>query len=108
MVTYKKRRTSSAWALGVVIFILAMTITFADVYGLDRFDYRPPGNGFNGGVLGSDQETTGCYVNFSMSATPDNGASGLPTTFDPPSIPEPATLTLLLLGCGALLAGRRK
>ena len=108
MVTYKKRRNSAAWAIGIVVFILAMIITFADVYGLNRFDYRPPATELNGGVPGTDQGTTACSVNFTTSAPTGDCRPDLPMPQDPPSVPEPATLTLLLLGCGALLAGRRK
>ena len=34
MVSYRNRRKSYAWLVGLIVFITAMVITFADVYSL--------------------------------------------------------------------------
>jgi len=104
MVSYKKRPTSYAWIVGIVVFILAMVITFADVYGLDRFEYTRPGGGdvfFSGSIAGEDGHL--------LVADPVGGHYDpcLPAVVTVPTIPEPTTLILLALGCGALLAGKR-
>ena len=34
MVRYRRKRESKAWIVGIIIFALAMMITFMDVYGI--------------------------------------------------------------------------
>lgn len=34
MIRYRRKRETKAWIIGVIVFILAMIITFADVYSL--------------------------------------------------------------------------
>jgi hypothetical protein len=107
MVGYRQRRRSNAWIVGILIFILAMVITFADVYGLSHFDFNLPGDS-----PGSNQLNSG--VSLDERQIHPNTAQGdycdptLPTSGDIPSVPEPATLTLIALGCGILLASRKK
>lgn len=103
MVTYRKRRRSYAWLIGLMVFALAMTITFSDVYGLERFDCLAPGNSSTIAPDGSGANSGGFPVNGIAPECPSTDWSlGLP------SIPEPATLTLLMLGCGFIVAGRMK
>ena len=104
MVTYRKRRRSCAWIIGLMVFMLAMTITFSDVYGLERFDSPTPGN------LPTDAAIVSNTGDFDNSSSHYFGSDCLDPELPvaPPSIPEPATLTLLVLGCGFLAAGRMK
>ncbi len=104
MVTYKRPKVRS-WAgvVAIVVFVLAMTITFADVYGFNRYSNTsadrpnsptPTSNDvFDHPTLLDDNDY---YV------APDADIN----TSTP--VPEPTTLTLLGLGLGALLLRRRK
>lgn len=104
MVTYRQRRASHAWIVGIIIFILAMTITFADVYGLDRFEYSS-----EGGTTGSNLEAAlDDWQNLPIASQDASYDPNLPCVMEVPAVPEPASLTLLALGCGALLAARKK
>ncbi len=67
------------WMLAFVVFVLVMTVTFDDVYGINT-DQQPPD-----------------YV--------DHGSQG---TSPPPEVPEPATLILLASGLVALRLMHRK
>ena len=67
------------WILAFVVFILMMTVTFDDVYGVD-----------------TDQN---------VSNYADNNS---PETSPPPEVPEPATLILLASGLVALRLMYRK
>ncbi len=105
MVGYKGHRAVNPWIVGLVVFILAMAITFADVYGLNQFDVRKPAqNGSNGTQTQTDP-------GFYDSNTNDDSFPNQPLPTDDPSpnraIPEPATLTLLGLGLGAMLLRKR-
>lgn len=105
MVSYKKRPTSYAWIVGIIIFILAMVITFSDVYGLDRFEYtRPSSSNFNLSkeVAAADGQS------LEMIPSSSNCDPYMPASTTLPAIPEPTTLWLLAVGCGALLAAKRK
>jgi hypothetical protein len=105
MVSFKNRQISSAWIVGTVVFVLTMVITFADVYGFDRFEYTRPGGGE---VVYSDDNAS--EHGHLMISDPVGGHYDpcLPAAATVPTIPEPATFILFALGCGALLAGKRK
>ncbi len=93
MVTYRKRRRSCAW-----------TITFSDVYGLERFDSPTPGNlPTDAAYVSNTGDFDSFFSNHFGSDCPD---PELPLGVQ--SIPEPASLTLLVLGCGFIAAGRMK
>jgi hypothetical protein len=107
MVTYKQRRASYAWIIGILVFALVMVITFSDVYGLTQFDQPLPGNTTGSGLL-----TTGEVILNEWQApafsSEDFYDPTIPTATAMPSVPEPTSMTLLLLGCGFLLAAKRK
>ena len=108
MVSYRQRRASYAWIVGILVFILAMTITFADVFGLDRFDQTSPGynpGGTDATILGVTMDE---WQNLAFTSEGGYYDPTLPVSVVTPSIPEPTTLALFVLGCGALLAGKRK
>ncbi len=105
MVSSKNRPTSYAWIVGIVVFVLAMIITFADVYGLDRFEYTRPGGGEV--VYSQDIASEDGHLLISESVGGHYDPC-LPAAVATPTIPEPTTLILLALGCGALLAGKRQ
>ena len=110
MVTYRKRRKSHALIIGIVVFVLAMAITFADVYGLSYFDYPLPGD--------PPPDYRGIPQDIQRTDWPDLASTGaefvieidpeLPTATTLPNVPEPATLALFALGCGAFLVARTK
>lgn len=108
MVSNKQSRSSCAWIVGILVFILAMTITFSDVYGLNHFDFPSTGNtpGSNGSAF--INVTLDEWQSTTITAHGDYYDPTLPTSSVPPSIPEPTTLALLAIGCGVLLAGKRK
>jgi hypothetical protein len=101
----KKRSTLAAWILGIIVFCLAMGITFSDVYGLDQFEYTCPSNGpGNGGTIIPNMayhtSGSGWFVQKADSHNDCNPPM--------PAVPEPITLWLVAVGGGILLAGRRK
>lgn len=108
MVKHRLRRILGVWIIGIAVFILAMTITFADVYGLEYFNNPLPGNNPD-----ADKQPR-----FEMSLNDWNENSNtnqgnfydptLPTSADIQAIPEPTSLTLLIFGCGIFLASRKK
>jgi hypothetical protein len=108
MVTYKQKKSSFTWLVGIVVFIVTMVICFSDVYGLDRFEYLSLGNGLNGPEAKSYELS--CSKQFSIPLEADDQIHELtfPVHASFPVIPEPATLTLLGLGIGALLVARRR
>jgi hypothetical protein len=61
------------WVLGLVIFLVALSVTFDNVYGTDTYEY----------ATGYTDE-------------------GTPETSPPSAVPEPATLILLASGLVAL------
>jgi hypothetical protein len=108
MVDFRQRRNSNTLVIGLLVFILAMVITFSDVYGLERFDFGSPGDDFD---RNTDDETEQNILNrqeIEYLSYEEFRDPVLPTNADPPAIPEPTTLTLLALGCGALLVTKRK
>jgi hypothetical protein len=104
MVTYRKRRHSSAWIIGLMVFVLAMTITLSDVYGLERFVSPTPGN------LPTDAAFVSNAGDFDIFFSNHFGSdcSDPEVPLGAQSIPEPASLTLLVLGCGLIAARRMK
>jgi len=95
MTLYKSRPSQPLkWVVALIIFIMAMCITFSDVYGT-------PGNGGNDVTVTKDG-----------GSSDNSGGSGgnLGTSNDDPSpvaVPEPSTLLLLAGGLSALYVVRR-
>jgi len=93
MKLYQRRCTQPLkWLLALVVFLLAMTVTFTDVYGIDK--NTPPNTG-NGNKPGEKSGGS----NDGLTTGNDNPA--------PTAVPEPGTFILLAGGLGALYAVRR-
>jgi len=103
MVTYlKPKKRIGVKIVGIIVFLLALTVTFADVSGLNYYCSNPAsGTPDNADLVIKD-------VNFDNT----NFRTDIPIDQDPtcptPSIPEPATLTFMALGMGALILRRLK
>jgi hypothetical protein len=122
MVVYMKRtKTSLKWLLAIVVFILALTITFSEADGINI----PPGHAVYQ-YTGNNSATTANHsvlVNHdrsnvwsSASGTgPDKGVSTVPVLRHPDdpgskpvAVPEPSTLLLVSTGLCALYGLRKK
>jgi hypothetical protein len=108
MVDYRQRRDPKALIIGLLVFILAMAITFSDVYGLERFDLGSPGDNSEGITKNETEQTSATWQENIYLPQGNFYDPALPVNTEPPAVPEPTTLTLLALGCGALLARKRK
>lgn len=101
----RKRPASAAWVIGIIVFFLAMGITFSNVYGLDRFEYTHPGYGQGGGSLIPPSlgyaPTAPAWFSESLGSDCDYSAPM-------PAVPEPITIWLVVIGSGMILVGRRK
>ncbi len=93
--TYYKRevRGTAKWLLAMILFILVMSVTWTDVYGVGHADGT------------SKSDVTYDNANADYSGTDAGTHEG---TTPPRSIPEPATLILLGSGLSALYIVRRK
>ena len=98
MTVYRnKEHVSFKWIIGAIIFILAMTVTFSDVYGFN-FPNRQNDQTFTGG-----ENSIGCVVDFE----PD-GCREYDSEKPPEDIPEPSTIILLAAGLSGLYLKKRK
>ncbi len=98
MTVYKRKAAQPLkWLIAVIIFTLAMGITFTDVYG-DGTDGRL-GNSNSGGNGPADNGN----ANISAGNDDPTGGGG-----NPDAIPEPTTLILLAGGLSALYVARRR
>jgi len=96
----KRNPTIAAWIIGVIVFVLAMGITFSDVYGLDRFEYTRPGGGSTTPSL--------AYAPASLNTASETVGVDCSSNVAMPAVPEPLTIWLVALGGGMILARRRK
>ena len=88
-----RQQRISKWVLAGLAFLLVMTITFADVYGVNI--PSKPGDGNNSS--GSTPTVTG------------SGDQGSRTVDPPPSaVPEPTTIVLMGMGLGAAVLWRSR
>ena len=79
MIYMRNNRHQVKWILGLVIFILVLSVAFSDVYGVDTYQHST------------------CYAD-----------TDSPATSPPSAVPEPATLILLASGLAALRLMYRK
>ena len=92
MKLYQRRCTQPLkWLLALVVFLLAMTVTFTDVYGIEGTG--SPNGGTRDGSTGKPGGT-GDQLNTGDDNPP------------PTAVPEPGTFILLAGGLGALYAVR--
>ncbi len=104
----RQKRHSFKWIVAAVLFVMIMTVTFDDVYGLGM----PAGVGYHGGsgsytVNMSNQPQMPSLAIMASSITCSSSA-GDETPNDPiTGTPEPSTIILLLSGLGALRLLRR-
>ena len=121
MMVYKRKESVSIlkWALAIVIFVLAMTITVSDVYGLDLTIKKaatmdnlsnPRVNSYRPFVQGSSNPTA-VAPNFGNRGF-DNFVSDAGVTDyndpEPNAVPEPSSLILITTGLGSMLLFRRR
>jgi hypothetical protein len=102
----KTFQTALRFAIGLIVFILAMMITVSDVLGLQAGSYRLPGSG--GAVITGSNGSTDLFEEFQETIgdcqLPEEGG----TYVQPPGVPEPGSLLLLGLGAGMILLRRMK
>ncbi len=113
MTVYKREKTNlMKWVLAIIVFVMAMTITFSDVYGLgvpsgaSGLVLMPgnPGEGYQVHRLWQTPET---YAYHEMALVPPREAEN---NDDPAgTVPEPTTLVLLSCGLvGTYMSLRNK
>ncbi|MDH4158086.1 MAG: PEP-CTERM sorting domain-containing protein [candidate division Zixibacteria bacterium] len=118
MVVYRhQKKAYFKWILALIIFILAMTVTFSEVYGI----HVPAGctpyyqeSTSTGTVVLQNLNNSNCLGGASTgladmtSMTNLNDASHTRDSQQPSGVPEPGTLMLLGTGLAAMYALRRK
>jgi len=107
MILYKRHeRHPIKWLLALIIFVLVLTVTYSDVFGLNL---RPniPRDWDSSSNLSSQSFQPSYGLN--TYAYPDSriGSGSTEDPF-PPNVTEPTTLILLASGLGALHLMRRK
>lgn len=112
MILYKKKTVSVfKFILAFIIFILAMTITFDDVYGVNipasNMNRYTEAHQHNNQSFGENQDVDAITINndnqTGISTGTDNGTNPNPT-----STPEPTTILLLAGGLGIVGIATRK
>ena len=107
MTVYKRHEKHPfRWVLGLVIFVLVLSVTFDEVFGLNLAPTSPTG----GANLHNFSSQLGLSTYNVVSLEDPVGKPGMGSlaTSIPPDIPEPSTLILLAFGLGALCVIRRK
>ncbi|MFZ5979215.1 MAG: PEP-CTERM sorting domain-containing protein [Candidatus Zixiibacteriota bacterium] len=98
MTVYReKEHISFKWIIGAIIFILAMTVTFSDVYGFN-FPNRQ-----NNNPAIDDYNNSNCVMDYD-----DETCHEYDPEKPPEDIPEPSTIILLAAGLSGLYLKKRK
>ncbi|MFH1686754.1 MAG: PEP-CTERM sorting domain-containing protein [bacterium] len=112
----KEQKQPLRWLVAAIVFVLAMSITFSDLYGLNV----PSGSSGSGGSTSQVKPNPPTQPNLYCSANNGDGTNydgdfdpnRQPPSDDsdnPETVPEPATLLLVSLGMGAAyVMARRK
>ena len=94
MTVYKRKPSQPLkWLVALIVFTLAMGVTFSDVYGLDGTV-----------TIGADNVDNSDQGLADGNPSPSDDSTDRPTT----AIPEPTTLILLAGGLSALYIARRR
>ncbi len=117
MTLYKTRETVGLlkWVLAIVIFVLAMTITFSDVEGFDLTVKQPLSveDASQPADNPTDQNPYSPFLSSSGSGDASGYTDDLAIVDDiaprtPTATPEPSSLILISTGLGSLLLFRRR
>ncbi len=105
MTIYKRQKKNLfKWVLAFIIFVLVLTVTFDEVYGLS-LQPTPPLSGNSS----TNQPHNWVWYDLDGVGYPaEMHGSGTRTTSSPPEIPEPSTVFLLATGLAAWRLIRRK
>lgn len=105
MTVYKKSQSQPLkWMLAIIVFMLAMSVTFDDVYGIQVSNTGPSSTG---------SQTTESY-DVTNSATDAEATEGSFQDTNPIStvavapVPEPSSLILIAMGLGSMYAMRSR
>lgn len=99
MVYYQKRKKSTlAKIVAIVIFFLALALTFSNVYSVTDYYYTSPGGNGNS----NDNKDINHNGDCNIGAEPTSSGFNDPGS-TPPGVPEPTTLILLGMGVGSLV-----
>ena len=108
MVLYKKKPSQVLrYIFGAVLFILGLTLAFADVYGVQMPYSQTSANSYNDYVARESQKETTTDTTIVIGTDFHDTETGNTDTI-PTSVPEPTTIILLASGLGILRMTHKK